>query len=29
VGAPPNLSGGQFKEELKAEGSFSGEGWLG
>ena len=26
VGAPPNLSGGQFKEEFKAEGSFSGEG---
>ncbi|HEY4590856.1 MAG TPA: hypothetical protein VIJ61_00525, partial [Thermoanaerobaculia bacterium] len=26
VGAPPNLSSGQFKEEFKAEGSFSGEG---
>jgi hypothetical protein len=26
VGAPPNLSGGQFKDEFKAEGSFSGEG---
>ena len=26
VGAPPTLSGGQFKEEFKAEGSFSGEG---
>lgn len=26
VGAPPILSGGQFKEEFKAEGSFSGEG---
>ena len=26
VGAPPLLSGGQFKEEFKAEGSFSGEG---
>jgi hypothetical protein len=23
---PPNLSGGQFKDEFKAEGSFSGEG---
>ena len=24
--APPLLSGGQFKDEFKAEGSFSGEG---
>jgi hypothetical protein len=26
VGSPPNISGGQFKDEFKAEGSFSGEG---
>lgn len=26
VGAPPNLSSGKFKDEFKAEGSFSGEG---
>ncbi len=26
VGAPPKLSSGKFKEEFKAEGSFSGEG---
>lgn len=26
VGPPPNLSSGKFKDEFKAEGSFSGEG---
>jgi len=26
VGSPPNISGGQFKDPFKAEGSFSGEG---